>query len=192
MGKQAITFEMMVSKDSFGRRLERQIDFDLLVEKMKPYIPDTMDRTSPAVRAVLLILIEHMEPYALQYEGRPLLASIYDNWRDNTSYMWLLQGVPWDIPAYRALTNFNDIPAFEDIFSPVAACLPPDALCEILEYLLGLCASNNIKGEFPDEPLYFLMPLDATEQRGEVHRLALEYTQQFYQEMAAYRVEHNN
>ena len=34
--------------------------------------------------------------------------------------MWLLQGVPWDIPAYQALSDFGDIPAFADIVYPVA------------------------------------------------------------------------
>ena len=96
-----LTLEMLVSENSFARRLEKQMDFDWLIGQVKPYFPDAQDRTAAPVRALCLVLLEHLEPYGLPCGDKPFLASVYENWRDNNAYMWLLQGVPWDIPAYQ-------------------------------------------------------------------------------------------
>ena len=181
------TLEMMVPKTSFARRLEKQMDFDWLINQVKPYSPDAQDRTAAPVRALCLILLEHLEPYGLRCGDKPLLASVYDNWRDNNAYMWLLQGIPWDVPAYQALSDFGDIPAFEDVFYPVAGKLPPEVLRELLAHVLTNCAASRITAEYPDQPLYYLNSLPNGEQAAEVERLARDYTEQFYREVAVYR-----
>ena len=43
------TLEMMVPKTSFARRLEKQMDFDWLINQVKPYFPDAQDRTTAAL-----------------------------------------------------------------------------------------------------------------------------------------------
>lgn len=181
------TLEMMVPKTSFARRLEKQMDFDWLINQVKPYFPDAQDRTTASVRALCLILLEHLEPYGRRCGDRPLLASIYDNWRDNTAYMLLLQAVPGDIPAYRTLSDFGDIPVFEDVFYPVAGKLPPEVLRELLAHVLTNCAASRIAAEYPDQPLHYMNRLSKEEQAVEVERLARDYAEQFYQEVAAYR-----
>ena len=182
-----LTLEMLVSENSFARRLEKQMDFDWLINQVKPYSPDAQDRTAAPVRALCLILLEHLEPYGLRCGDKPLLASVYDNWRDNNAYMWLLQGIPWDVPAYQALSDFGDIPAFEDVFYPVADKLPPEVLRELLAHVLTNCAASRIAAEYPDQPLYYLNSLPNGEQAAEVERLARDYTEQFYREVAVYR-----
>ena len=47
-----LTLEMMVPKTSFARRLEKQMDFDWLINQVKPYFPDAQDRTTASVRAL--------------------------------------------------------------------------------------------------------------------------------------------
>lgn len=69
-----LTLEMMVSETSFARRLEKQMDFDWLINQVKPYFPDAQDRTAAPVRALCLILLEHLEPYGRRCGDRPLLA----------------------------------------------------------------------------------------------------------------------
>ena len=101
--------------------------------------------------------------------------------------MWLLQGVPWDIPAYQALSDFGDIPAFADIVYPVADKLPPEVLREMLAHVLTNCAASRIAAEYPDQPLHYMNRLSKEEQAVEVERLARDYAEQFYQEVAAYR-----
>ena len=182
-----LTLEMLVSENSFARRLEKQMDFDWLINQVKPYSPDAQDRTAAPVRALCLILLEHLEPYGLRCGDRPLLASIYDNWRDNNAYMWLLQGIPWDVPAYQALSDFGDIPAFEDVFYPVAGKLPPEVLRELLAHVLTNCAASRITAEYPDQPLHYMNRLSKEEQAVEGERRARDYAEQFYQEVAAYR-----
>ena len=182
-----LTLEMLVSENSFARRLEKQMDFDWLINQVKPYFPDAQDRTAAPVRALCLVLLEHLEPYGLPCGDKPFLASIYENWRDNNAYMWLLQGVPWDIPAYQALSDFGDIPAFADIVYPVADKLPPEVLRGLLTHVLTNCAASRIAAEYPDQPLYYMNSLPNWEQADEVERLARDYAEQFYQEIAAYR-----
>ena len=182
-----LTLEMMVSETSFAHRLEKQMDFDWLINQVKPYFPDAQDRTAAPVRALCLILLEHLEPYGLRCADKPFLASVYDNWRDNNAYMWLLQGVPRDIPAYQALSDFEDIPAFADIVYPVADMLPPEVLREMLAHVLTNCAASRIAAEYPDQPLHYMNRLSKEEQAVEVERLARDYAEQFYQEVAAYR-----
>ena len=182
-----LTLEMMVSETSFAHRLEKQMDFDWLINQVKPYFPDAQDRTAAPVRALCLILLEHLEPYGLRCADKPFLASVYDNWRDNNAYMWLLQGVPRDIPAYQALSDFEDIPAFADIVYPVADMLPPEVLREMLAHVLTNCAASRIAAEYPDQPLHYMNRLSKEEQAAEVERLARDYAEQFYQEDAAYR-----
>lgn len=182
-----LTLEMMVSETSFAHRLEKQMDFDWLINQVKPYFPDAQDRTAAPVRALCLILLEHLEPYGLRCADKPFLASVYDNWRDNNAYMWLLQGVPRDIPAYQALSDFEDIPAFADIVYPVADMLPPEVLREMLAHVLTNCAASRIAAEYPDQPLHYMNRLSKEEQAAEVERLARDYAEQFYQEVAAYR-----
>ncbi len=182
-----LTLEMMVPKTSFARRLEKQMDFDWLINQVKPYFPDAQDRTTAPVRALCLILLEHLEPYGLRCGDKPFLASVYDNWRDNNAYMWLLQGGPRDIPAYQALSDFKDIPAFADIVYPVADMLPPEVLRELLAHVLTNCAASRIAAEYPDQPLHYMNRLSKEEQAVEVERLARDYAEQFYQEVAAYR-----
>lgn len=163
------------------------MDFDWLINQMKPYFPDDQDRTAAPVRALCLILLKYLEPCGLRCGDKPFLASVYDNWRDNNAYMWLLQGVPWDVPVYQALSDFGDIPAFEDVFYPVAGKLPPEVLRELLAHILTSCASNRIAAEYPDQPLHYMNRLSKEEQAVEVERLARDYAEQFYQEVAAYR-----
>jgi hypothetical protein len=182
-----LTLEMLVPENSFSRKLEKQMDFDWLIGQVKPYFPDAQDRTAAPVRVLCLIMLEHLEPYGLRCADKPLLVSIYENWRDNTAYMWLLQAVPGDIPAYKALSNFGDIPAFEDVFYPAADKLPPDVLRELLAHVLTNCAASHIAVEYPDQPLYYMNRLSKEEQAAEVERLACGYAEQFYQEVAAYR-----
>ena len=182
-----LTLEMLVSENSFAHKLEKQIDFNWLINQVKPYFPDAQDRTAAPVRALCLILLEHLEPYGLRCGDRPLLASIYDNWRDNTAYMLLLQAVPGDIPAYRTLSDFGDIPVFEDVFYPVAGKLPPEVLRELLAHVLTNCAASRIAAEYPDQPLYYMNSFSNKEQAVEVERLACEYAEQFYQEITACR-----
>lgn len=182
-----LTLEMMVSETSFAHRLEKQMDFDWLINQVKPYFPDAQDRTAAPVRALCLILLEHLEPYGLRCADKPFLASVYDNWRDNNAYMWLLQGVPRDIPAYQALSDFEDIPAFADIVYPVADMLPPEVLREMLAHVLTNCAASRIAAEYPDQPLYYMNSFSNEEQAVEVERLACEYAEQFYQEITACR-----
>ncbi len=184
-----LTLEMLVPENSFSRKLEKQMDFDWLIGQVKPYFPDAQDRTAAPVWALCLIVLEHLEPYGLRCadKDKPLLVSIYENWRDNSAYMWLLQAVPGDIPAYKALSDFGDIPAFEDVFYPAADKLPPDVLRGLLAHILTNCADSRIASEYPDQPLYYMNRLSKEEQAAEVERLACGYAEQFYQETAAYR-----
>ena len=66
-----LTLEMMVSETSFAHRLEKQMDFDWLINQVKPYFPDAQDRTAAPVRALCLILLEHLEPYGLRCADKP-------------------------------------------------------------------------------------------------------------------------
>lgn len=182
-----LTLEMLVPESSFSRKLAKQMDFDWIINQVKPYFPDAQDRTAAPVRALCLILLEHLEPYGLRCTDRPPLASIYDNWRDNTAYMLLLQAVPGDIPAYKTLSGFGDIPAFEDVFYPVASKLPLEVLRGLLAHVLTNCVDNRIAAEYPDQPLYYMNRLSKEKQAAEVDRLAGDYAEQFYQEVAAYR-----
>ena len=183
----SVSLEAMVSKDSFYRKLEKEIDFDWLIEQTKPSFPETQDRTAAPIRALCLILLEHLEPYVLRDTGKPLIALIYDNWQDNIGYMWLLQAVPGNIPAYKALSDFDNIPAFEDVFYPVADKLPPDVLRGLLAHVLSNCVVSRITAEYPDQPLYYMNRFSPEEQKIEIERLAGDYAKQFYQEIAAYR-----
>lgn len=179
--------ETLVSENSFSRRLEQQIDFDWLIEQVKPYFPDTQDRTAAPIRTLCLIMLEHLEPYGLSYTDRPFLASIYENWRDNTAYMWLLQAVPGDIPVYKALSNFENIPAFEDIFFPVASKLPLEIMRKLLTHILTNCVDSRIAAEYPDQPLYYMNQLSQEEKTIEIGRLSNDYAEQFYKEITAYQ-----
>lgn len=182
-----LTLEMMVSKDSFCCKLEKQMDFDWLIERLKPYFPDIQDRTSAPVQALCLIMLEHLEPYAPRSEGKPFLASIYENWFENVAYMWLLQAVPEEIPVYKAISTFGSIPAFEEIFYPVADLLPQKILYELLIHILSNCTASHIAAEHPDQPLYYMNRLSRADQDTEIERLANEYTEQFYKSVSAYR-----
>lgn len=87
----------------------------------------------------------------------------------------------------KALSDFGDIPAFEDVFYPAADKLPLDVLRDLLAHVLTNCADNRIASEYPNQPLYYMNRLSKEEQAAEVERLACGYAEQFYQEVAAYR-----
>jgi len=132
--------------------------------------------------------MEHLEPYGRRSGDRPFLASVYDNWQDDTGYMWLLQAVP-DLTIYQKISDFGSIPSFEDVFYPVADHLPLDVLRERLAYVLRRCVAGGLKQGHSDEVLYHLGTLDEAGQESEIQRLSLEYAEQFYQEVAAYRAD---
>ena len=94
------------------------MDFDWLINQMKPYFPDDQDRTAAPVRALCLILLKYLEPCGLRCGDKPFLASVYDNWRDNNAYMWLLQGVPG---MFRSIKH-----------SPILGTFQPLKMCFIL------------------------------------------------------------
>lgn len=170
-----IDIDAIVAKDALVRKLDTVMDYDWLTERLKPYFPELRDVTDAPFQALRLVLLEHLQPYALRYTGKPFLASIYDNWEIDMSYMWFLKALP------------ADIPPFEDIFNPVYDTLPQETLQDLLRHILAGCVSHGVAMEYQDEPLYYMNRLSKEEQTAEVGRLAQAYAEQFYQEIAAYR-----
>lgn len=170
-----IDIETMVPEDSFVRALKKAMDYDWLIEQLKPYFPDVKDETSSPLRALALIMIEHLQPYALRYADKPFLWSIYREWETRFDYMWLLAAVP------------TDIPPFEDVVDPVYEKLPSEVLCELLRHILINCIELRVGAEYRDEELYYIRSLSSEEQTAEAERLARLYTEHFYKEVRIYR-----
>lgn len=170
-----IDIETYLAQDAFVRKLDKVMDYDWLMERLKPYFSSLEDVTGAPIRALCLILLEHLQPHALRFAGKPFLASIYDNWETDMGYMWLLKAVP------------AGIPLFEDIFYPVYDTLPQESLQDLLRHILTGCVSHGVAMEYRDETLYYMKRLSHEEQEAEVERLAQTYAEQFYREVTAYR-----
>jgi len=170
-----IDIEQMVPENAFARVLKKAMDCDWLIKQVKPYFPDARDAASPPIRALALIMMEHLKPYGLRYVDKPFLWSVYTEWSTSFSYMWLLEAVP------------SDIPPFEDVFYPVYDKLPAEVLHELLRHILTNCIRLRAAAEYSDEVLYYTRDLNSEEQAAEAERLARSYTEQFYREIDAYR-----
>ncbi|MBR0206896.1 MAG: hypothetical protein IJQ98_06370 [Oscillospiraceae bacterium] len=170
-----IDLDAYLPRDAFVRKLDKAINYDRLFEQLSPYFSDARGVTSAPVRAVLLILLEHLQPYAIHNTDKPFLASIHYNWQIDLSYMWLLHAAP------------QEIPAFEDVFYPVYDALPPDVLSAALYEILQSCFAQRVAAECRDDPLYSVLEMKKPEQDAELRRLAHEYADSFYQEVKAYK-----
>ncbi len=171
-----IDIETYLGQDAFVRKLDKAMDYDWLIERLKPYFSSLEDVTAAPIRALCLVLLEHLQPYAPRFADEPFLASIYGNWKTDMGYMWFLKAVP------------GSIPPFEDIFYPVCDMLPQEALQDLLRHVLTGCVSHGVAMEYRDETLYYMKCLSNEDREAEVERLAQTYAEQFYREIAAYRV----
>lgn len=170
-----IDIETMVPEDSFARALKKAMDYDWLIEQLKPYFPDANDETASPLRALALIMIEHLYPYAPRYADKPFLWSVYSEWATSFGYMWLLAAVP------------PEIPPFDDVVNPVYERLPSGVLYELLRHILINCIELRVASEYRDEELYYIQGLSREEQTAETERLARLYSEQFYKEVRIYR-----
>lgn len=170
-----IDIETMVPEDSFARALKKAMDYDWLIEQLKPCFPDIKDRAASPLRTITLIMIEHLYPYAPRYADKPFLWSVYSEWATSFGYMWLLAAVP------------PEIPPFDDVVNPVYEKLPSEVLYKLLRHILINCIELRVAAEYRDEELYYIQSLSSEEQTAEAERLAHLYTEQFYKEVRIYR-----
>ena len=171
-----VNLDQLVPQNSVVRRLEKAMDHPWLIEQLKPYYPDIADAAAAPVRMICLVMLEHLRPtVVLCPPATQPIEAIYEEWRTNTGYMWILRAWP------------QEIPPFGEVFYDACDKLPPELLTKIFRHILGRCAADRLAGEHRDEVYYYLQKMAPAERGQELDRLAQEYTDQLFHEISEIR-----
>lgn len=170
--KHIVNLDQLVPQESVVRRLETAMDYPWLMQQLKPYYPDIADSGAAPIRMICLVMLEHLRPTVVLFPpATQPIEAIYEEWRDNVSYMWILGAWP------------QDIPPFGDVFYDACDKLPPELLTGIFRHILGRCAADRIAGEYPEDVFYYLQKMPPAEREQELDRLAQAYTDQLFHEV---------